>query len=509
MEVSYYNLSGGINLSVSKTELGLDTKKIYWADAENIEIFINRGITRQKGNALYLELPEKEEITGLAEMASYDNTKLVITTYSGKIYIYDEKTANTTLLEKTLLGKKPRFVNFLNGIVVVSEKDPLFYIKDDANFNYEVTECGLKDSSENLVTDAVISVFRGRVWVAKNSVIYYSALGTYDDFTTADDAGYIKDFHTDTDSVTALKPYKDYLAIYKTNKVYLLSGITPEDFQITAFADKGALSSEAIINVSNKQYFLSNNGIFALEESGELNQIVLGSEITANIKSIFNDLTDSFLSDAFCIHYEKKSQVWYFLPNPDESYLHTVWINDYINKAWYKRVIPQNITCAASFKKGIITADNEGNLYLEDVGNTFNDEPIVFKWKSPFLSITNANHRKIIDEFYFLLDSEYDNDFYFSVYKDFDSECPDDREHISTFHREHFIWGDDREDYITNNIWPDDDDNIPVWSINKDVMEKAEISESNYSVQLCIDGADLTNSCTVIGLYFKEIYKDD
>ena len=108
MEVSYYNLSGGINLSVSKTELGLDTKKIYWADAENIEIFINRGITRQKGNALYLELPEKEEITGLAEMASYDNTKLVITTYSGKIYIYDEKTANTTLLEKTLLGKKPR-----------------------------------------------------------------------------------------------------------------------------------------------------------------------------------------------------------------------------------------------------------------------------------------------------------------------------------------------------------------------------------------------------------------
>lgn len=215
------------------------------------------------------------------------------------------------------------------------------------------------------------------------------------------------------------------------------------------------------------------------------------------------------MSDAFCIHYEKKSQVWYFLPNPDESYLHTVWINDYINKAWYKRVIPQNITCAASFKKGIITADNEGNLYLEDVGNTFNDEPIVFKWKSPFLSITNANHRKIIDEFYFLLDSEYDNDFYFSVYKDFDSECPDDREHISTFHREHFIWGDDSEDYITNNIWPDDDDNIPVWSINKDVMEKAEISESNYSVQLCIDGADLTNSCTVIGLYFKEIYKDD
>ena len=28
MEVAYYNLSGGINLSSTKTEMGLDTKRI-------------------------------------------------------------------------------------------------------------------------------------------------------------------------------------------------------------------------------------------------------------------------------------------------------------------------------------------------------------------------------------------------------------------------------------------------------------------------------------------------
>ena len=38
MEVAYYNLSGGINQALTKTELGIDTKKIYWADAENVEI---------------------------------------------------------------------------------------------------------------------------------------------------------------------------------------------------------------------------------------------------------------------------------------------------------------------------------------------------------------------------------------------------------------------------------------------------------------------------------------
>ena len=64
MEVSYYDLSGGINMALTKTELGLDTKKLYWTDSENIEILQNRGIVKQKGNTLFLELPDGETITG-------------------------------------------------------------------------------------------------------------------------------------------------------------------------------------------------------------------------------------------------------------------------------------------------------------------------------------------------------------------------------------------------------------------------------------------------------------
>ena len=41
METFYYNLSGGINQSTTKTELGLNTKNIYWADSQNVEIFQN------------------------------------------------------------------------------------------------------------------------------------------------------------------------------------------------------------------------------------------------------------------------------------------------------------------------------------------------------------------------------------------------------------------------------------------------------------------------------------
>ena len=117
MEVSYYNLSGGINTALTKTELGFDTKKVYWTDAENIEILQNRGIVKQKGSTLFLELPENDSITGLCEMKKDKLLKLVITTSSGKIYVYNKMTDNLQLLEKTITNQHPVFAKFLDGVL--------------------------------------------------------------------------------------------------------------------------------------------------------------------------------------------------------------------------------------------------------------------------------------------------------------------------------------------------------------------------------------------------------
>lgn len=502
MEVAYYNLAGGINQALTKTELGIDTKKIYWADSKNVEILQNRGVIRQKGNTLFLQFGE--EITGISELTAYDISKLVITTVSGKIYIYDDEHSVKTLLEKTLTGVKPVFQNFLNGILVMTESDGLFYIKN--NSNYEIVECNLKELSGEVLVGGSVAVYKGRVWVAKDAALYYSALGTYDDFTTAEDAGYINEFHTDTGSITALKPYKDYLAVYKKNSVYLLTGTSPKDFAIVLFANKGAVGTNSIINVENKQYFLSN-GIFALEQVGELNQIQLGSEISAKIKNEFSSFRN--LENSIALHNDAKSQIWYFFPYNSDNYFHTIWINDYVNKAWYKRVVPQNIVCACMYNGNIYTADKQGNIYREDFGQTFDGKPIEFMWKSPFLSITSPHHRKMIDEFYFLLDTEYDNDFDFSVYKDYDSEFSDDVERIYAVHQEHLIWADEDSPDTPSYCWPKDEDSVPVWSVNKDSLEKAEISESNYSIQLCVTGSRIQQHCSIIGLQFREVYNDD
>ena len=507
MEINYFDLSGGVNQSSTKTELGLNTRTIYWADSQNVEILGNKGIIKQKGNTLLVELPQQESITGIHELEAEGIFKLVITTEDGNIYIYSDSSNSLVKLDKKLTGKKVIFKNYLRGTLIATESDPMFYLKN--NNEYETEDCDLNDSEDNPIIPDCIEIYKGRVWCAKNSTIYYSALGTYNDFISENDAGYINDFHTDTSDIIGMNTYKNYLAIYKKDRVYLLSGSGPEDYAIIPFADKGAYTKGAIVNVDNRQYFLSN-GIYSLEQVGELNQIRLGSEISQNIKREFENFDTKKINLSFALHYQDKHQVWFFIPYTKEEHYHTIWINDYVNKSWMKRVIPQNITAACNYKSFIVTADTTGKIYIEDYGKTFNGEAIKFIWKSPFLSFSNPHHRKLIDEFYFILDNEYDNKFNFSVYKDYDELYPEDKELIYTKHFNQLVWA--TENTTTDDIsscWAHDNANIPVWAIGTDTMEKAEICGSCFAIQLCVAGQEIEDNCAIIGLQFREIYNDD
>ena len=135
MDINYFDLSGGINQSSTKTELGLNPSKIFWTDSQNIEIYKNKGIIKQKGNTLLINLPVLEQITGLHELEKENKFKLIITTISGKIYVYLFESNELKLLEKTLVGKDVKFANCLNGILISTELDEMFYLKDNENFD--------------------------------------------------------------------------------------------------------------------------------------------------------------------------------------------------------------------------------------------------------------------------------------------------------------------------------------------------------------------------------------
>ena len=254
-----------------------------------------------------------------------------------------------------------------------------------------------------------------------------------------------------------------------------------------------------------------------MEQAGLLSQIQLGEEITLQIKPEFDNFDKTRFDEIIVIHYEAKNQVWYFIPYKNEPYFHTIWIYNYINEAWFKRVVPQNITTACMFDEYVLTADATGKVYKEDFGNTFNGTAIDFMWKSPFLAAGDSNVRKTIEEFYFILDETYDNNFNFSVYKNYDSEYKDDYELIYSTNSDNLNWDGDNIPNGLNVCWDyEDEDNDAInesvyafWATTAESVYKAEISESNYSVQLCIEGDSAEQNAAIIGLEFKEIILDE
>ena len=71
------------------------------------------------------------------------------------------------------------------------------------------------------------------------------------------------------------------------------------------------------------------------------------------------------------------------------------------------------------------------------------------------------------------------------------------------------IWADNTTSDDLPCHWALDNENVPIWAVNRNTLEKAEISESNYAIQLCVEGENIKQSCGIIGLQFREIYNDD
>ena len=170
--------------------------------------------------------------------------------------------------------------------------------------------------------------------------------------------------------------------------------------------------------------------------------------------------------------------------------------------------MPQNITCACILGDEILTADDKGKIYRENIGNSFDGSPIEFLWKSPFLSIGSPTIRKTIDEFYFILDESYENNFKFSVYKNYDSENKDDNDLIYSSNFENLVWSKEDSVYPLNDTW-DNEDSEAIWALDSESAYKAEISEANYAIQLCVEGNQLEHHAAIIGIEFKEIFNED
>lgn len=497
-----YDFSAGVNYSLSKMVLGLTTQPLAWADSKNVELHNDKGLCRMKGNCTVVNTPDDASVLGMYEYAKGNDKYLVVNTAAGNFYYYDED-YNSLILKKSGLSTTaiPSYTNYLDGVICSNGVDEPFYFEKGAE--EEIQSCNAVDSNGEYIRGTAITSYKSRLWIGSKGKLYYSALGRFDDWTTSGDAGYINNFYNDSSSIIALDKYKDYMSIYKSEQTYLLSGMTYADFTVKPFTNIGSVSSKGVVTVNNKQFFF-NNGVFNLEDTGVLSQITLSSELSLNIHSEFSKIDKSRLKEVVVVTYEPKKQIWFYLPYQNEDYLKNCWIYDYKNVCWFKRTVPQDITCAVCFKGNVLTATKDGKILKEDFGSDFDGQAIDFYWKSPFLALGDPNVKKTVDEFYVAVDDSFDNNFKISVLTNYNDDTESDLQLINTAGANDLIW--DAEE----NLWASEDESVgKSWAKLIEVTERIASFDSAKSVQFKISGGTPQNDFAVIGLEFKDIVNDE
>lgn len=480
-KLNYFNNTGGLNYFSSTASLNESENKTDWFDAQNIEGHKSGGLIKMKGNRNILNatLPEGTKILGIGDYIKQGSHYPVITTSEGKLYRINLETGELVQKYSGLsTTAKCNFVNFNNGIIIVNGVDlPLFYEEG-------YTAVPLED---NPPVGIAVEAYKARLFIAAGAGLYYCALGNPNDWTTPDDAGSIVNFHNDSSPIIALKNYGEYLAIYKKNGIFILSGSAPDDFVIKPVADKGCLSPWGIGTVNNNQYFFNGESITTLNFNS-LGQITIADDVSIKIKSVFPGLNTQKFSEVICIPYQSKNQIWYYFADESGNALDICYIYDYFHKSWYKRIgLP--ISCGISINEKIYTGTPDGKILLEDVDDSFDGEPIEAFWFSPWFTFGNPGIQKEILSFNVWLYQSQKYPFDVIYAKDY-SQINQVYNTVEVTNEDNLIWD--------SGLW-----DVNCWTDNKAKRKKIPVVGAFESLQIGFQNIEAGQHFSVLGYSFE------
>ena len=233
---------------------------------------------------------------------------------------------------------------------------------------------------------------------------------------------------------------------------------------------------------------------------------MMSGNIANPVESSFKDMDTSRINEAFCVPYEKKNQIWFYLPYNDDNYFRTIMVYDFANDCWTKRIEEQEITCAANVNYHILSGCSNGKILMENIGSTFDGLPIKFSFSTPFFHLGKPSERKIVEDFALLLDETGENRFKFSVSKDFVKEIKTDYEYVKTTQTGALIWAS--EDEPKNNYNCFETVYNPIWAQSYQSAIGMQIFDSNLSVAIHIEGEEENDGFKLVGIEFKELLND-
>jgi hypothetical protein len=241
------------------------------------------------------------------------------------------------------------------------------------------------------------------------------------DFTPANGAGVINVGF----DVTAMRAFRNQLFIFGDNQIKKIVGNSFADFQLQDVTKNlGCVAPDTVVEFNGDLIFLGPDGIRPISATDRIGDIELRS-LSKAVQRVFNNFYDvEDITTALIIVVRKKSQFRFLFSGAESSgIIGSIRISSDQNLGFeYSQMFGLGATAGDSGYIGaeefVIHGDTAGKVYKQEKGNSFDGEPIISVFKTPYLHMDDPIVRKTFYDVHSYLKAEGSVEVDFSV--DFD-----------------------------------------------------------------------------------------
>jgi len=248
-----------------------------------------------------------------------------------------------------------------------------------------------------------ISLHYERIWATvdrlhPNRVYYSDDLNPENWQTGLDEGGFIELPTWDGGVCIGLSTIFDDVVIFKTYNIWKINGTYPGEYQkVQVFSSTGAIAERSIANAGTVAFFLAKDGIYIYD--GMQTHL-----ISQPIKDIIKNMNKAYADKAVGVFYDNR----YILAIPEGDSAENNCIIEY-NLDTKQFIIKRgfNVNTFLVYDNKLIFSNNQGYVLEYDKGDTFDGQPIVAYWDTPYTNLGAPNVVKRSTEMYCTLEKLY------------------------------------------------------------------------------------------------------
>ena len=251
--------------------------------------------------------------------------------------------------------------------------------------------------------------------------VYFSAPYDPTDFASGNGSGVINVGFP----VVAMKPFRDALYIFGINNIRKLTGLDASDFKIEVVTDNlGCLATDSVMEVGGDLLFLSQDGLRPVTGTDRIGDVNLET-VSKDIQSIITGVVLRLDLDALnSVVVRSKSQFRLLFGAADsQGIIGALRPGESGIEYEYGQLLGIEATCASSGYIGqtefVIHGDSAGLVHKQEVGTSFNGEPIFSAFQTPFFHMEDPEVRKVVYSISTYLRSEGTSDIVLGVEYDY------------------------------------------------------------------------------------------